>query len=47
MPSRPEMGLLWDPFSSALNDIYLEKVEPKAALDNAVKVVKDQISLQN
>ncbi|MGL5989572.1 sugar ABC transporter substrate-binding protein [Cetobacterium sp.] len=47
MPSISEMGLFWDPLSSALNDVYLEKAEPKEALDKAVKVIKDQISLQN
>ncbi|MGL5230086.1 MAG: maltose ABC transporter substrate-binding protein [Cetobacterium sp.] len=47
MPSISEMGLFWDPLSSALNDVYLEKNTPKEALDKAVKVIKDQISLQN
>ncbi len=46
MPSIIEMGLFWDPFSSALNDVYLEKAQPKEALDKAVKIVKDQIDSQ-
>lgn len=47
MPSIPQMGLVWEPLSAALNDSYLGKATPKEALDKAVKIIKEQIASQN
>lgn len=47
MPSIPQMGLLWEPLSAALNDSYLETATPKEALDKAAKIIKEQIASQN
>lgn len=46
MPSIPQMGLVWEPLSAALNDSYLGKVSPKEALDKAAKIIKEQIASQ-
>lgn len=47
MPSIPQMGLVWDPISAALNDSYLGKTTVKEALDRANKILKEQIAAQN
>lgn len=47
MPSIPQMGLMWEPLSAALNDSYLGKATPKEALDKAAKIIKEQIASQN
>lgn len=44
MPSVPEMGAVWAPMGAALGDAWAGKAQPKAALDNAVKAIKDQIA---
>jgi arabinogalactan oligomer / maltooligosaccharide transport system substrate-binding protein len=45
-PAIPEMKLVWDPMIPAVIDAWTGKMTPKAALDNAVKTIKDQIELQ-
>lgn len=47
MPSIPQMGLVWEPLSAALNDSYLGIATPKEALDKAAKIIKEQIASQN
>lgn len=47
MPSIPQMGLVWEPLSAALNDSYLGKATPKEALDKAAKIIKEQMASQN
>jgi len=47
MPSIPEMKLIWDPIIPAITDAWTGKVTPKAALDNVVRTIKDQIELQD
>lgn len=47
MPSIPQMGLVWEPLSAALNDSYLEKATVKEALDRAKQILQEQISAQN
>ena len=47
MPSIPEMKLTWDPMLAAVADAWAEKATPKAALDNAVNTIKQQIKLQD
>lgn len=47
MPSIPQMGLVWEPLSAALNDSYLEKTTVKEALDRAKQILQEQISAQN
>ena len=44
MPSVPQMGAVWDPMGAALGDAWAGKAQPKVALDNAVKAIKDQIA---
>lgn len=44
MPSIPEMGAIWAPMGAALGDAWTGKSQPKAALDNAVKAIKDQLA---
>lgn len=41
MPSIPEMGNVWTPIGAALSDIWNDGKDPKQALDNAVKQIKD------
>jgi arabinogalactan oligomer / maltooligosaccharide transport system substrate-binding protein len=47
MPSVPEMNLIWDPSIAAFSDAWTGKATPKEALDNLVKVIKQQIELQS
>jgi arabinogalactan oligomer / maltooligosaccharide transport system substrate-binding protein len=47
MPSVPEMNLIWDPTIAAFKDAWIGKATPKEALDHLVKVIKEQIALQN
>ena len=44
MPSVPEMGAVWTPMGAALGDAWAGKAQPKVALDNAVKAIKDQVA---
>jgi arabinogalactan oligomer / maltooligosaccharide transport system substrate-binding protein len=41
MPSIAEMGNVWTPIGGALGEIWNDGKDPKAALDNAVKQIKD------
>jgi arabinogalactan oligomer/maltooligosaccharide transport system substrate-binding protein len=41
LPSIPEMGNVWTPIGAALSDIWNDGKDPKQALDNAVKQIKD------
>ncbi|UJF34488.1 sugar ABC transporter substrate-binding protein [Paenibacillus hexagrammi] len=41
MPSIPEMESVWSPIGAALSDIWNSGKDPKEALDNAVKQIKD------
>jgi len=43
MPNIPEMGEVWGPMASALQQIASQKSEPKKALDSAVDTIKKQI----
>lgn len=43
MPVIPEMGNVWSPMAAGLADILNKGKDPKAALDNAVKQIKDAI----
>lgn len=47
MPSIPEMGLMWEPLSAALNDTYMGTATPKEALDRAANIIKEQMASQN
>lgn len=47
MPSIPEMGLMWEPLSAALNDSYMGTATPKEALDRAANIIKEQMASQN
>lgn len=44
MPSIPEMAQYWAPMDSALASIWNDKIDPKTAMDNAVKQMKDNIA---
>ncbi|UYM17958.1 sugar ABC transporter substrate-binding protein [Endozoicomonas euniceicola] len=46
MPSIPEMGYVWSPMANAITASWVNGQEPKKALDNALKVIKEQISFQ-
>lgn len=41
MPSIPEMNNVWGPANAALPEIWNNNVDPKVALENAVKQIKD------
>lgn len=41
MPSIPEMGNVWGPMTAALNEIWDNGLDPKSALDQAVKQIQD------
>jgi arabinogalactan oligomer/maltooligosaccharide transport system substrate-binding protein len=43
MPNIPEMGQVWEPMANALQLIVTGKQEPKAALEDATKTIKQQI----
>jgi len=43
MPNIPEMSEVWGPMVTALQLVANGKEEPKTALDDAVKTIKDQI----
>lgn len=44
MPSIPEMAQYWATMDAALASIWNDKTDPKKAMDNAVKQMKDNIS---
>ncbi|RIE01654.1 maltose ABC transporter substrate-binding protein [Cohnella faecalis] len=46
MPSIPQMGAIWEPAASALEEIWNKGSDPKTQLDRAVKSIKDAIALQ-
>lgn len=41
MPAIPEMGNVWGPGQAAMADIWDKGTDPKTALDNAVKQIKE------
>ncbi|MOA26330.1 Maltose/maltodextrin-binding protein precursor [compost metagenome] len=41
MPSIPEMNNVWGPANAALPEIWNNNVDPKVALENAVKQITD------
>ncbi len=43
MPNIPEMGQVWEPMAQALQLIAMGEQEPKPALDDAVKAIKENI----
>jgi len=43
MPNIPEMGEVWGPMASALQLVAKQELEPKAALDEAVKAIQQNI----
>ncbi|TFB24455.1 extracellular solute-binding protein [Filobacillus milosensis] len=43
MPNIPEMGQVWGPMATALQLIAMGDQEPKPALDDAVKAIKENI----
>jgi len=45
-PNIPEMNAVWTPTDAALQTIATGKADPKAALDQAVKTIKQQIKAQ-
>ena len=47
MPSIPEMGYVWSPMANAITASWINGQEPKKALDNALMVIKEQISFQD
>jgi arabinogalactan oligomer / maltooligosaccharide transport system substrate-binding protein len=47
MPSIPQMALVWDPYMRALQSIWDNDSDPKAALDECVSIIKSSIEAQN
>lgn len=43
MPSIPEMGSVWSPMAAGVGDVLNKGKDPKEALDNAVKQIKEAI----
>ncbi|GAB2694656.1 extracellular solute-binding protein [Paenibacillus thermoaerophilus] len=46
MPSIPEMNSVWEPMKAAAASVWNDGVDPKQALDNAVKQIKDLAKLK-
>ncbi|MBO0999344.1 extracellular solute-binding protein [Bacillus sp. SD075] len=42
VPNIPEMNKVWGPMNSAMEEITIQKVKPKRALDKAVKTIKKE-----
>lgn len=47
MPNIPEMGSVWGPMATALDENWNKGGDPKVLLDNAVKVIKDGLAVQS
>ncbi|MET4696194.1 maltose ABC transporter substrate-binding protein [Endozoicomonas lisbonensis] len=47
MPSIPEMGYVWSPMANAVTATWVNGEDPEKALDNALMVIKEQISFQD
>lgn len=47
MPNIPEMGSVWTPMGTALEENWNKGGDPKAILDNAVKTIKDALATQS
>ncbi|WP_188454199.1 extracellular solute-binding protein [Virgibacillus oceani] len=43
MPAVPEMAVVWDPMAEAVQTVVTGKAEPKAALDQSVELIKQNI----
>ncbi len=43
MPSIPEMGVVWEPVNNAHTFVAEGKQTPKQALDDAVRLIKENI----
>ena len=46
MPNIPEMGSVWTPMATALDENWNKGGDPKALLDNAVKAIKDALATE-
>lgn len=47
MPNIPEMGSVWGPMGTALDQNWNKGGDPKTLLDNAVKAIKDGLATQS
>ena len=46
MPSIPEMGYVWSPMANAITSSWINGEAPEKSLNNALSVIKEQISFQ-
>jgi len=47
MPSVPEIDEVWDPITSAVQAVATQDADPKEALDDAVKLIKENIEMNH
>ena len=47
MPNIPEMGAVWAPMGTALDENWNKGGDPQVLLDNAVKAIKDALATQS
>lgn len=47
MPNIPEMGAVWSPMGTALDENWNKGGDPQVLLDNAVKSIKDALATQS